>query len=193
MQQSIYIVTNLKSAIMKKCLLLVLVCLFFVAFNVKSQSYKFNKNVYNYQLYMPQFGDPYSPALSGVASLFIPGLGQMVSGEVGRGFGFLGGSIGCGILASVGSSIFIASNSYYYSDTPSTSGLGLMLLGLGGMVVVDIWAIVDAVRVAKVNNMYIQDMRNSSRINFQIAPYIDSFALNNEVVRPIGLSLRMNF
>jgi len=75
---------------MRKFLLLSIIFLSFVA-NTNAQQYSINKNKYDYRLYSPQYGDPNNPAISGVCSFLIPGLGQMVSGEVGRGLSFLGG------------------------------------------------------------------------------------------------------
>ena len=41
--------------------------------------------MYDTHQYVKQFGDPYNPVLAGVASYFIPGLGQMISDESSRG------------------------------------------------------------------------------------------------------------
>ena len=51
--------------------------------------YKELKKIYNYRMYVPTLYDRHSPAWSVVASFFIPGLGQMVNGSVGRGFAWL--------------------------------------------------------------------------------------------------------
>ena len=45
--------------------------------------YKEMAKVYDYRLYQKSLYDRYSPAGSGVASFFIPGLGQMICGEWG--------------------------------------------------------------------------------------------------------------
>jgi hypothetical protein len=47
-----------------------------------------------------------------------------------------------------------------------------MMVGLVGALGVDIWSIVDAIRVAKVNNLDWRD--NPLSYNFQIQPYIFS-------------------
>ena len=86
---------------MKKAIFLSVFFLFLVS-NADSQSYKLNKYKYDYHNYIPDYGDPYNPAISGVCSFFVPGLGQMFSGEVGRGFGFLGAYAGCAVLYGVG-------------------------------------------------------------------------------------------
>ncbi|NDV47709.1 hypothetical protein D0T49_11690 [Paludibacter sp. 221] len=182
---------------MKRIILLAvaLVCVL-SATKVNAQAYKLNKQHYNYQLYIPQYDDPHSPALAGVASFFIPGLGQMISGEVGRGFAFLGGVAGCYVLTSIGMMQLTLNNmdyDPYYSTGVSTRGLGTIFLGLAGIVVLDIWSIVDAVRVAKVNNMYIQDIRNTSRIEWEMSPYVEPISFNNTTSASVGFTMRMRF
>ncbi|HET7733803.1 MAG TPA: hypothetical protein VFK73_08180, partial [Paludibacter sp.] len=69
-----------------------------------------------------------------------------------------------------------------------------MVAGLIGMVTVDIWSIVDATHVAKVKNMYISDMRSkTSSLKLEVSPYIDQISMNNEIVRPVGLTMRVKF
>lgn len=168
-------------------------------------SYKQIKMDYNYHMYVPQLSDPYNPTVAGVCSWIIPGLGQMVCGETGRGLGFLGGSIGCYLVAGIGSALIVGSSSDYYSsyshsyyyDNNSggrTSGAILMVVGLAGMVAVDIWSIVDATHVAKVKNMYVSDMRNrTSSLKLEVSPYVDQISMNNEIVRPVGLTMKVKF
>jgi hypothetical protein len=174
---------------MKKAIFLSVIFLF-LASTADAQSYKLNKYKYDYHNYIPDYGDPYNPAISGVCSFFVPGLGQIFSGEVGRGFGFLGAYTGCAVLYGVGVAQISYSNAYYGS---STSGVGTMLLGAGGMLAVSIWSIVDAIHVAKVNNMYIRDLRKTTSLNFEVAPYAETLTINNQVTTPVGLTMRVNF
>jgi len=179
---------------MKKKLLFSLLLLATIA-NVSAQRYSINKQNYDSRLYTPHYGDVYNPALSGVCSFLIPGLGQMISGEVGRGLGFLGGYTGCGVVYVVGFAQYYSSLFDYnvkYSNGRN-SGVRTMLIGAGGMLAVSVWSIVDAVKVAKVNNMYIQDRRNKSAVSLQFAPYIEPISINNEQSVPVGLSMRVTF
>ena len=48
------------------------------------------------------------------------------------------------------------------------SGAGAMLFGLTGAVVVDIWAIVDAGHVAKVNNLALRDKNTYCSQSFRM-------------------------
>jgi len=71
--------------------------------------------------------------------------------------------------------------------------VGTMLVGLGGMAIVSIWSIIDAVHVAKVNNMYIRDLRRTSAIKVEMSPYIEQLSINNQVTTPVGMTMRVKF
>ena len=108
------------------------------------------------------------PLLAGVLSI-IPGVGQMVAHEFGRGAAFFGGfSAGCWVLSVVGAGVAMGSSE---NETTAALGVGIVLAGISGMVAIDIWSIVDAVRVAKVNNLAWRD-RNSTGFNLRIKPLI---------------------
>ena len=158
--------------------------------NIAVPSYKQLKMNYNPHMYMPQLGDPYNPAVSGLCSWLIPGLGQMISGETGRGLGFLGGYFGCYLVVGIGSAAVTTS---YDNSSVATGGL-LMLVGVVGMITVDIWSIVDAVHVAKVKDMYVGDMRSkTSSLKLELSPYVDQISMHNEIVRPVGMTMRVKF
>ena len=177
---------------MKKTIFVSVILVAFVA-NISAQRYSMNKYKYDYRMYIPEIGDPYNPGVSAICSLFLPGLGQMISGETGRGFAFLGGFFGCMLVTEVGF-IQLSSNSGYYGYSGnSTKGLGTLLLGMGGMTAVSIWSIVDAIHVAKVNNMYIQNLRKTSSLKLEMSPYTEKLSINNQVVTPVGLSMRVKF
>lgn len=50
----------------------------------EGMKYKEVKELYNYKEYDRASGDRYNPVGAGIASFFIPGLGQAVSNEIGR-------------------------------------------------------------------------------------------------------------
>jgi hypothetical protein len=59
---------------------------------------------------------------------------------------------------------------------------------------IGLWSIIDAVHVAKVNNMYFQDKyRKTGAIDFEIAPYAESISMCNQRTVPVGLTLRASF
>ena len=149
--------------------------------------YRSYKDLYRPSAYIRLPGDPYSPALSGVCSWLIPGLGQMLCDEVGRGFGYLGGWAGCFAFTCIGVGI-----SYESPEIAVT----MATLGSLGMLTIDICAIVDGVRVAKVKNMYEQDLRRqqlSSTLDVRLQPYVSSLSTATSRTPVAGVSLAVSF
>jgi len=182
---------------MKKSLLLII--LFITAFStIHAQTYSEKVEMYDTHQYIKQFGDPYNPVLAGVASYFVPGLGQILCDESSRGLSFLGGYVGCfGLMVWGYTEMYVSIFENLDSNTYSSSvmrGSGKMALGVVGMLGVGIWSIVDAVHVAKVNNMYYQDhFKRSSAVNLEIAPYAEPITMFNQVTVPVGLTLKATF
>lgn len=137
-----------------KGIFLVLTVILFASNVDLSAQYKVNKLHYDYRAYAYEIGDPYQPGVCGVVSFLIPGVGQMISHEVGRGVGFLGGYIGCYIIMEVG---LVKSSLDIDEGGTGSEGMALAVAGIIGAIAVDIWSTVDAVRVAKVNNMAWRD------------------------------------
>ena len=142
--------------------------------------YKEMAKVYDYRLYQKSLYDRYSPAGSGVASFFIPGLGQMICGEWGRGFAWLGGHVGCYMLTGI--------SAIAESDT-------LVLMGIAGLLAIDICAIVDGVRVAKVKNMYMDDLRKSGYYGLDVDfyPSVNYVRTTSGVQPTAGMTLALRF
>jgi TM2 domain-containing membrane protein YozV len=181
---------------MKKTIFLSILLVAIVV-NLSAQSYSINKLKYDYHQYVPEYGDYYNPGISGVCSFIVPGLGQMICGETGRGLAFFGGYVGCAVLFEVGAAKIVSNswdygnNGYYTAN--SNAGVGTMLVGLGGMAIVSIWSIIDAVHVAKVNNMYIRNLRRTSSIKLEMSPYVEQLSINNQVTTPVGMTMRVKF
>lgn len=142
--------------------------------------YKEMAKVYDYRLYQKSLYDRYSPAGSGIASFFIPGLGQMICGEWGRGLAYLGGHVGCTILTSL--------SAIAESDT-------LVLMGLAGVLAIDICSIVDGVRMAKVKNMYMEDLRKSGYygLDVDLYPSVNYVRTTSGVQPTAGMTLALRF
>ena len=142
--------------------------------------YKEMAKVYDYRLYQKSLYDRYSPAGSGVASFFIPGLGQMICGEWGRGFAWLGGHVGCYMLTGI--------SAISESDT-------LVLMSIAGLLAIDICSIVDGVRVAKVKNMYMEDLRKSGYygLDVDIYPSVNYVRTTSGVQPTAGMTLALRF
>jgi len=148
------------------CMLLIMVSIVSVSAQYNINKYHYNPGNYNYQ-----YDDRYNPGLCGIASLAVPGLGQIVAGESKRGVGFLVSSVAAYMVFYTGS--LMVANSSYYEDSYAT-GTYMFLGGFVAYLTLDIWATVDAVRVARVNNLAIRDLRKSS-LNLQPSLSLDPF------------------
>ena len=143
--------------------------------------------LYDTHMYQPSPGDPYSPAWSGVASFFIPGLGQCITGEWGRGLGFLAANIGLDVLELWEINHLDSRNSAPFG--------GAFLATVLAQCALNIWGISDAVHIAKVKNMYFQDAGSlASNVEMKLQP---SFGLvrdgNGSTAFAPGLSLSFSF
>ena len=183
---------------MKRSIFVLLVILSSTFFSAHAQSYKINKQNYDHKMYVRQPGDPNIPWLMGLSSAFVPGLGQMISGETGRGIAFLGSSLALTGVTYAGLAIAVKDVETYSDGSTSgelnSTGVAIMLAGLAATIAVDVWAIVDAVKVAKVNNMYFQDVHgNLSRVEIDLNPFVDTKNYLGQTNISGGLSLKVTF
>ncbi len=133
--------------------------------------YRDIKDYYDPKAYKYDFSDPYSPGWAGIASV-IPGLGQCICDEWGRGLGILAANAGFTVLEFFEGAVLLYSIA---ATTPNpVSGLlpgnmvassallavtaGASVITLAGHAAFNIWNICDAVKVAKVKNMYYKDV-----------------------------------
>lgn len=148
--------------------------------------YKDYSGFYRVSAYQHMPGDRYSPALSGVCSFLIPGLGQMVSGEVGRGLGWFLGSVAIYTLGSI----------WLTNAEEAGAAIAGAVVFPVSLFTVEICNIVDAVRVAKKKNMYLRDIQNMSSVSLNMSPYFslnDNVPGSNQKNPTIGLKLNLNF
>lgn len=147
----------------------------------KELKYRELKKIYSAKDYHGREpGDKYSPAAMGVASFFVPGLGQYITGcQVGWGvlqtfLGELGLFFGVSALAS---------------GAPEYSSPLAVWAGMG------IWSCCSAVKAAKIKNLYYRDIKSGVAYNFELTPYFDVttpvLASNQQYVA--GLSFRVSF
>lgn len=171
---------------MKVRIIIITLLLGFFSINIYAQNYKLNKHNYDHKFYIKQAGDPHNPIGLGVASLIIPGLGQAISGEVVRGLLFFGST-----YAAYGFGLgLVMAGAINLSDNMAMTGLGF-IIGAGAL---NIWSIVDAVRIAKVNNMYYQDKHgNLNSLKIEFNPYVDSTNYFGQMQHSVGLSLKLSF
>ena len=153
---------------------------------VPCMKYKEYAKLYNPRDYVRRLDDRYSPAWGGVASAFIPGLGQMINGEVGRGFAFLGIEVGCSIVSNVGMRMMLDDMDW---------GAFVYLIGGVGALATEIWAIVDGVRMAKIKNLYRRDTSGMAAVNLKMEPFLAMSAPTmTDGQRPVaGMKLSVSF
>ena len=161
---------------------------------VAGLNYRALKHVYDPKKYTRQMGD-ISPALCGVASLFIPGLGQGMADEWGRALGIWGVELGLTTVLGLAA----AGTAQYdqYAQKEVTGEVGVVLAALAGLAALDIWNIVDAVRVAKVKNMYYQDLRAQrglAELDVKLEPFVASVPspVSQGFTPSAGLSLKIS-
>lgn len=151
--------------------------------------YKEYKNFYNTHNYVRQTGDPYSTFWVGFAEVFIPGLGEGIAGEWGRAAGFFFSNLGLGLLSYTQRTPYVQNGYTYYEYSSLYWVIMAARLGL------NIWSICDAVHVAKVKNMYNQDLRaQRASLDFNLEPYFAYTPYSMNGMQPVaGLSLKVNF
>jgi len=166
-------------------------------YTMANAKYKISKTMYDYKTWTHEEGDPYNPTTCGILSI-IPGVGQMVAHEYGRGAAFLGGFAGCLFLSFVGGATAMGSarkteeNKMETDEPQAVLGIGLMLAGLAGAAAIDIYSVVDAVRVAKVNNLVWRDKMGTG-FNLQMEPYFSPIQTCGSTKAQLGLSLKVKF
>jgi len=157
-------------------------------------SYDDYKDLYDIRNYKSSPFDQYSPAGSGVASFFIPGLGQMINGQGGKGalilagdlLLFTGGLLAAGTMTTTGTD---------GKKVTTPAGTAVAIICFAGMAALDIWSIIDAVNVAKIKNLYARDCQKlmSSGVDVKLFPTV-AFVPNSQSVKPVaGLTLSMQF
>lgn len=160
---------------------------------ISTMKYNDLKRIYDYRDWKRSSSDPYCPALMGLCSFVVPGLGQMISGEVGRGLGLFAGAAGSAAIAYWGADMFMKyTNDHSVNKGYYGVGLYMMILGAASFVTVDICAIFDACRVAKVKNLYDQSWKKQSA-SLEFHPSVNYIRMADGVHPTAGLSLALKF
>ena len=139
--------------------------------------YRDYKNLYIAKNYVRSYTDTYNPFWIGFAEFCIPGLGEAITGEWGRAAAFFGANVGL-YLVSINQL-----NEYDY-DLDIVSPFLLTTLA---RLCVNVWGICDAVKVAKVKNLYNRDLLKLQP-SFAMLP-----AGASGLVPTAGMSLTLNF
>ena len=170
-------------------------------------SYKELKQLYKGQTYTMTAGDPYSRTWSALSSLAVPGLGQFVCRENGRGLAFLGGSIALSVVGNFaandmidqfeienGKLVLDDKNELICKDKDAAiRDLGI-LIGAGvAELVLGIWSAVDASKIAKVKNMYYQDLQSRHAVNATLRPSVNIVQTATGTQPAAGMSFALQF
>ena len=169
----------------------------------QKQSYKELKEVYNFRVYHEHESDPYNTSMAGLFGFFSPGVPQLVMNETLRGACFFGGSAVCWYVAEDAAqelSKLTAINSEgqaYYTDTDKAAKYTKIMLGaLAVDLGIAIWSCIDAKRVAKVKNMYYQDVYGrQSSVKMNVEPFLSytPAEVSGNVQPAAGLSMKLSF
>lgn len=172
-----------------------------------SKKYKEIKDIYNPKEYVKSANDPYNRGLAGLGSFFVPGLGQVLAGETGRGIRVFCGDALLGLAGGVcaykaldyverdaaGNFKKDADGDLVVTDQKAFMKWGLSMLGFGcASLVYDIWNICDAVKVAKVKNMYYQDIQ-SRAMELKFYPSVDYAMTSNGNQAVAGMTVALRF
>ena len=191
-----------------KRIILIAVLALAAAFNANAQyaqkpSYKELKEVYNFRMYFEHESDPYNVSMAGIFGFFSPGVPQLVMNESLRGALFFGGSAICFYMAENSAeelgklTAYDTSGQPYYTDTDKAAQYTKMMLGfLAADLGIAIWSCIDAKRVAKVKNMYYQDiMGRQAAIKMDVEPFLSytPSAVSGSVKPAAGLSMKFSF
>lgn len=169
---------------MKRIYLILTVSL--ISVSAINAQYRINKNKYDYHTYSYEFGDPYNPSVMGFASLIVPGFGQMLSGEGGRGIAFFCGNLSLIVIKRV--SFFTGWGSSKFENYMKLNSVIRI-----GKIGIHAWSAFDASRIAKVNNLVFRD-RNNTTYNLQLLPYLETLENLMIAEKPAaGLTVSITF
>lgn len=146
--------------------------------------YKIDKTKYDHRNYKYVAGDAYKPSAMGLASVIMPGVGQIYEREGLRGFCFLGTSIS--MFAIKQSVVRNREYTLTFQDIIRQSNrIGQTLLR--------VWSGIDASRIAKVKNLAFREKYNMTT-QIKILPYSPDY----DTIRPVaddvfGLTVLITF
>jgi len=158
---------------------------------VPGMRYQDYKGLYDSSRYMKQPNDPYSPFWAGFGSFIIPGLGEAITGEWGRAAGFFFSNLGIALSQSlIVNDAVIREGDYAYDHLPA--GYWILMAGRIGL---NVWSICDSVKIAKIKDMYYQDMQaQRAALDIRLDPFFAYTPAGGNQLQPVtGFSLRLSF
>ncbi len=183
---------------MKKLIIVFLGSIFLIGNVAFAQSYKDMKSEYKKESLVKGMKQ-YSPTTATILSFILPGVGQMYAGEIGRGIGFLLGSLTATTAYVIGimpqTQIIDCKSSYYNQCSnqsfTSANSPGLAILGLASSVGITIWSMVDASKVANVKNAYNIKKMEQEKAKQEGAEKKSSFVLPQ--ITPVVINHQNNY
>lgn len=174
---------------------------------VPGMKYKDLKDRYNAKYYEKSSIDPYSTFWTGLASFAVPGLGQVIAGETGRGIAVFAGDAAFSLAGYLvankaldyvqkdanGKPVKDEKGELIVTDEKNFKKYAGALIGVGlGNAIYWIWNICDARKVAKVKNMYYQDLGGRA-MELDVYPSVD-LAMTADGTKPVaGMTLSLQF
>ena len=167
----------------------------------QSASYKELKQTYDYRNYLKSDVDPYSVGWVGFVSFFTPGIGQLIMKE-NRGWAFLGADVAISVLANdsyngLTSCYTLDANNELVVIDGKEAKLKQSIIGLAASGVLAlanaIWSCIDAERIAKVKNMYYQDLAGQRAYSASLIPSVNLVQDGRGYVPAAGMTLSVRF
>ena len=169
--------------------------------------YRELKSMYSTRGYTRSSADPYSPGWSAFASYVVPGLGQAINRETGRGLRFFGASTALSAFGYYEADKLLdnivkdengdykkdASGDIQFKDEKAAVRQITYLCAAGlSEVIVCLWSCIDASKVAKVKNLYSRDLRNHA-LEPNLYPSVQTVQTGNGCKLAPGMTLALNF
>jgi len=148
------------------------------------------KHFYKSSDYSRQDGDRFSPVASGVSSFFISGLGQMENDQFLKGICMLVGTYGLVVAGC-----FVGDKMKRADGTSYIKLNGKSYACWAGALAIDVWSICDAIKVAKIKNLYARDCQKiqASTCDIKIMPDLALASAGQNLKPTAGVALVVRF
>ena len=165
------------------------------------------KSVYSFRDYNKSANDPYSPGWNAFASYVLPGLGQALSREPGRGLRFFATSTAVSAFGYYEADKLLdnlvkdangdyardADGGIMFKDEGAAKRQVMALIASGvAEAAVCLWSCVDAARVAKIKNLYSRDVR-SYTLEPSLYPSVQTVKTGSGYQLAPGVTFALNF
>ena len=157
---------------------------------VDTPAYKYLRQEYDFRDYSPNPADRYNVTQLTFASVLVPGAGQLIAREWGKGTLFIAGTYT--LYATTG----LLYNAYQNTKQQYNGLLYASAITAATGIGVWIWNIIDANHTAKVKNMYLRDVlggRCCSKASISFEPSLNVIPGGSTYNTTAGLAMRLSF